>query len=51
MAADGFAFDNETPRHAVLLQPFEIADRLVTCGEYAAVHRRRRLQARGAVAV
>ena len=32
---DGFAFDNETPRHRVLLQPFEIADRLVTCGEYA----------------
>ncbi len=32
---EGFAFDNETPRHAVLLQPFEIADRLVTCGEYA----------------
>ena len=31
---DGFAFDNETPRHAVLLQPFEIADRLVTCGDY-----------------
>jgi ergothioneine biosynthesis protein EgtB len=30
----GFAFDNETPRHKVLLQPFEIADRLVTCGEY-----------------
>jgi len=32
---DGFAFDNETPRHAVLLQPFEMADRLVTCGEFA----------------
>ena len=30
----GFAFDNETPRHAVLLQPFDIADRLVTCGDY-----------------
>ena len=30
-----FAFDNERPRHAVLLQPYEIADRLVTCGEYA----------------
>jgi ergothioneine biosynthesis protein EgtB len=30
----GFAFDNEQPRHAVLLQPFEIADRLVSCGEY-----------------
>lgn len=34
-AGEGFAFDNETPRHRVLLQPFEIADRLVTCGEYA----------------
>ncbi len=29
-----FAFDNETPRHAVLLHPFELADRLVTCGEF-----------------
>jgi ergothioneine biosynthesis protein EgtB len=34
-AGDGFAFDNETPNHEVLLQPFRIADRLVTCGEYA----------------
>ena len=33
--ATGFAFDNETPRHTVLLQPYRIADRLVTCGEYA----------------
>ncbi|MGE4239281.1 ergothioneine biosynthesis protein EgtB [Ramlibacter sp.] len=33
--ADGFAFDNETPRHAALLRPYCIADRLVTCGEYA----------------
>jgi ergothioneine biosynthesis protein EgtB len=32
---DGFAFDNETPRHSVLLAPYRIADRLVTCGEYA----------------
>ena len=32
---NGFSFDNETPRHAVLLQPFEVADRLVTCGDYA----------------
>lgn len=31
----GFAFDNETPRHAVLLQPYQIADRLVSCGDYA----------------
>jgi len=32
---DGFAFDNEGPRHQVLLAPFEIANRLVTCGEFA----------------
>ena len=31
----GFAFDNETPRHAALLHPHALADRLVTCGEYA----------------
>ncbi|MET0543968.1 MAG: ergothioneine biosynthesis protein EgtB [Variovorax sp.] len=34
-AGDDFAFDNETPRHDVLLQPFEIADRLVSCGDFA----------------
>lgn len=34
-AGDGFAFDNEVPRHAALLQPFAIADRLVNCGEFA----------------
>ncbi|WP_420992171.1 ergothioneine biosynthesis protein EgtB [Cupriavidus sp. 30B13] len=33
---NGFCFDNELPRHSVLLEPYEIADRLVTCGEYAA---------------
>lgn len=32
---DDFAFDNETPRHNVLLSPYRLADRLVTCGEYA----------------
>jgi ergothioneine biosynthesis protein EgtB len=31
----GFAFDNEGPRHAVLLTPFEIARTPVTCGEWA----------------
>jgi ergothioneine biosynthesis protein EgtB len=30
----GFAYDNEGPRHEVLLQPFELCDRLVTNGEY-----------------
>jgi ergothioneine biosynthesis protein EgtB len=34
-AGDGFAFDNETPRHTALLQPHAMADRLVTCGDYA----------------
>jgi len=30
----GFAFDNEGPAHDVLLQPFELASRPVTQGEY-----------------
>ena len=29
-----FAFDNEGPRHRVLLEPFALADRLVTNGEW-----------------
>ena len=33
---DGFAFDNEGPRHVVHLTPFELADRAVTCGEWSA---------------
>lgn len=33
---EGFAFDNERPAHEVLLLPFEIADRPVTCGEWLA---------------
>ncbi len=32
----GFAFDNETPRHKVWLDPFRLAARPVTCGEYLA---------------
>jgi ergothioneine biosynthesis protein EgtB len=32
----GFAFDNESPRHAVHLEPFALADRAVTCGEWMA---------------
>jgi ergothioneine biosynthesis protein EgtB len=31
---EGFCFDNEQPRHKVFLAPFELASRLVTCGEY-----------------
>lgn len=32
---DGFAFDNEGPRHRVLLEPFALCDRLVTNREWA----------------
>ena len=32
----GFAFDNETPKHQRFVQGFQIAHRLVTCGEYLA---------------
>ena len=31
---DGFAFDNERPRHTARVEPFELASRLVTAGEY-----------------
>jgi ergothioneine biosynthesis protein EgtB len=34
-AGEGFAFDNEGPRHRCWLAPFQIANRLVTCKEYA----------------
>ncbi|HLH46128.1 MAG TPA: ergothioneine biosynthesis protein EgtB [Acidimicrobiales bacterium] len=30
----GFCFDNERPRHRTWLQPFAVADRLVTSGEW-----------------
>jgi dimethylhistidine N-methyltransferase len=33
---EGFAFDNEGPRHANLVQPFRLADRLVTNTEWLA---------------
>jgi ergothioneine biosynthesis protein EgtB len=33
-AGDGFAFDNESPRHPEYLAPFQLASRLVTCAEY-----------------
>jgi len=32
----GFCFDNETPRHRVLLQDFQLANRLATNAEYLA---------------
>ncbi len=34
--SEGFAFDNEGPRHRVILEPFALADRLVTNGEWDA---------------
>lgn len=37
--ATGFAFDSETPRHRFYLEPFRIADRLVSNGEWLAFMR------------
>jgi ergothioneine biosynthesis protein EgtB len=31
----GFCFDNETPRHRMWVEPFSIAERLVTAGEWS----------------
>ena len=36
VADAGFTFDNEHPRHQVLLQPFKLANRLVTNADYLA---------------
>ncbi len=33
---EGFAFDNETPRHPVYVAPYRLASRLTTCAEYLA---------------
>jgi len=33
---DGFAYDNESPRHQVYVPPYRLASRLVTNGEYLA---------------
>jgi ergothioneine biosynthesis protein EgtB len=35
-AGEGFAFDNESPRHQQFLQPFQLASRPVTNAEYLA---------------
>ncbi|HEX3987002.1 MAG TPA: ergothioneine biosynthesis protein EgtB [Acidobacteriaceae bacterium] len=35
-AGSEFCFDNETPRHRVFIEPFRLASRPVTCGEYLA---------------
>ena len=34
--SDAFAFDNEGPRHRVFLEPYRLASRLVTNGDYLA---------------
>jgi ergothioneine biosynthesis protein EgtB len=33
-SGDGFAYDNESPRHSVYLEPYALASRTVTCAEY-----------------
>jgi ergothioneine biosynthesis protein EgtB len=33
-SGDGFAYDNESPRHQVFVNSFGLSDRLVTVGEY-----------------
>jgi ergothioneine biosynthesis protein EgtB len=33
-SGSAFSFDNETPRHRVWLEPFRLATRPVSCGEY-----------------
>jgi ergothioneine biosynthesis protein EgtB len=35
-AGGGFHFDNESPRHKTYLEPYRLADRLVTAGEWCA---------------
>ena len=35
-SGESFAFDNESPRHSVLLRAHGLGSRLVTCGEYQA---------------
>ena len=36
LKASRFAFDNETPRHDVLVRPFQLTNRLITNGEFRA---------------
>ncbi len=35
-SGDGFHFDNEDPRHKTYLEPYRLADRLVTAGDWVA---------------
>ena len=48
---DGFCFDNELTRHRAWLEPYQLASRLTTCGEFAGIHCGRRLREAGALAV
>ena len=48
---DGFAFDNERPRHRVWLEPFRLATRLGHLRRVSRLHRRRRLSPAGVLAV
>ncbi len=48
--AAGFCFDNELPRHRVWLEPFQLASRAVTNGEYREFVARRRLRRAPALA-
>ena len=50
-AGDGFAYDNESPRHRTYLEPFQLASRPVDQRRISRVHRRRRLSSARAVAV
>jgi ergothioneine biosynthesis protein EgtB len=36
VAGEGFAFDNESPRHRVFVEGFAVASRPVSCGEWVA---------------
>ena len=36
----GFAFDNESPRHRSFVEPFQLASRLITNGEYYGLYGR-----------
>ena len=50
-AGEGFAFDNEEPRHRVWLEPYRLANRAITNGEWLEFIDGGRLQRAGALAV
>ena len=47
---EGFAFDNERPVHAAVVEPFALGRRLVTCGEWFAFMADDGYQRRGSLA-